>query len=486
MPDLGPLNIILYGPPGTGKTYLTQRRALEILEPGADGLSDADVSKRFRQYLKDGRIEFITFHPSYSYEEFVEGFRYDENKKVPTRHDGIFKSLVKRASGSRQSQVRKDAKIWKLSLGDYRSPRLFDRCIRNGEIAIGWFGDKNLTDRSKEDIEELFDGGSSNSVRSVNNFVNEMMEGDYVVIRKNQREIRAIGIVSGEYKYKYEVYGEDHPHIRPVEWLDQRDHDIYEINDHKELSEVAVYPLKRVSPEDLVELLPRREQSEEPHVLIIDEINRGNLSRIFGELITLLEEDKRGGAKSELSARLPYSGKPFTVPANLHVIGTMNTADRSIALLDTALRRRFQFEEMRPDAAVIGEILRASGCADEHVDLVCEVFEALNKRVAVLLDRDHQIGHSYFLDAASIEDLHRVLYHRVFPLLQEYFYNDPQRLRDVLGAYDATNQRGFVRPMREYGEALEEAVPDEDLPWEFHEYKPEELETALRNTFRVG
>lgn len=482
-----PLNVILYGPPGTGKTYLTQRRALEILDQDSADLPDEDIGRRFREYMDDGRIEFITFHPSYSYEEFVEGFRYDENKKVPTLHNGVFKRLVERAATHNHDLAREDARIWKVSLGDHRAPHLFDRCVQNGEIAIGWVGNQDLTGCSNEDIEELFGGGSSNNVRSVNNFVNEITEGDYVVIRKDQQEIRAIGIVSGKYKYKYEVYGEDHPHTRPVEWLDRSDHNIYEINDHTELSEVAVYPLKRLSPEDLAKLLPERKRAEEPHVLIIDEINRGNLSRIFGELITLMEEDKRRGEQNELTARLPYSREPFTVPSNIYVIGTMNTADRSIALIDTALRRRFEFEEMRPDAGVIRKILKAGGCADEHVDLVCGVFETINKRVAVLLDRDHQVGHSYLLGATSVEDLRHALYRKIFPLLQEYFYNDPERLREVLGAYEAENRKGFVRRIEEYGSAFEDAVPDEDLPWEFVEYPAEvEFEEALQNTFFVS
>ena len=211
----------------------------------------------------------------------------------------------------------------------------------------------------------------------------------------------------------------------------------------------------------------------------------------YRTLITLLEPDKRRGAQNELSVRLPYSQRLFTVPPNLYVVGTMNTADRSIALIDVALRRRFEFEEMMPDVEVIRD--RLSAAADgqagielsaEQVDLVCRVFEVLNRRITVLLDRDHQIGHSYFLGAISMDRLHQVLYRRVFPLLQEYFYNDRERLQRLLGAYNATAQKGFVATLdSEYQGVFGEKVLDEDMPWEFHRYTIGELEAALRNTF---
>ncbi len=186
-------------------------------------------------------------------------------------------------------------------------------------------------------------------------------------------------------------------------------------------------------------------------MLVIDEINRGNLSRIFGELITLIEEDKRQGASNELTARLLYSGRTFSVPANLHFIGTMNTADRSIALVDTALRRRFEFEEMMPDVEVVRRVLAEK--VDERdvddvigfVELTCAVFEVLNQRVSLLLDRDHQIGHSYFLEATSMKGLHETLYRKVFPLLQEYFYNDPDQLERLLSSTLAVRPRSTPR-----------------------------------------
>lgn len=163
------------------------------------------------------------------------------------------------------------------------------------------------------------------------------------------------------------------------------------------------------------------------YVMIIDEINRGNVANIFGELISLIEDDKRLGAREELRAELPYSHTIFGVPKNVYIIGTMNTADRSVEALDSALRRRFTFKEMMPKSELVPE---------EHN--VRSIFKIINQRIEVLKDREHQIGHSYFMGVENEDDLKDVFYDKIIPLLQEYFYGDYEKIQLVLG-------EGFVK-----------------------------------------
>lgn len=174
------------------------------------------------------------------------------------------------------------------------------------------------------------------------------------------------------------------------------------------------------------------EENTEPYVFIIDEINRGNISKIFGELITLIESTKRAGMYEAASAILPYSGDEFSVPSNVYILGTMNTADRSIALMDTALRRRFQFVEMMPDSDVLRKIH-----ADKVEDLdVAAMLDKINERIEYLYDREHTIGHAFFTDLkddATLEKLQSIFEKSVIPLLQEYFYEDYQKIQLVLG-----------------------------------------------------
>jgi hypothetical protein len=318
-----PLNLILYGPPGTGKTYTTISRAAKIVDP--DCPNDHHSYKlEFDKLRESGKIEFITFHQSYSYEDFVEGIR-------PV--------LAEKAGGRPRYECR---------------PGTFKRLAFNA----------------------LFD----------------CLEKQSATRKKSPQP----------------------------ETKDKQKADI--VRDFLAQGEKSGYQLK-----------PQSEWNR--YVLVIDEINRGNISKIMGELITLIEKDKRIGATNELIVTLPYSGDKFGVPPNLHLLATMNTADKSIALVDVALRRRFDFEELRVDLGP--EVCQGL------TPKMREGLQELNRRIASRKDRDHQIGHAYFVDVNDERSFNRVFRKQVIPLLQEYFYNDWDGLQSVLG--EKSDPYGFIR-----------------------------------------
>lgn len=426
-----PLNQILYGPPGTGKTYHTIDKALEIL---GENLESRDEKKaKFDEYVKNGQIVFTTFHQSYGYEEFIEGIKPDldkqnENENSQIRYkikDGIFKKLYKKALYKEQKSkndtlISNYSSVWKISLGYNASLR--EECFKENKICIGWNEiPKNMGD-------EFLKLGN-NDKNTINSFKNEMQLGDLVCVFNSLKTIKGIGIIKSDVKYtqqgEYQTY-------REVEWISKDDEvNIYELNDNINLTQKTVYKLWRISPNILLDKISNvknleliQDNTKEPFIIIIDEINRGNVSKIFGELITLIEPSKRIGEKEELKVTLPYSDEKFGVPKNVYIIGTMNTADRSITSLDTALRRRFEFIEMMPDVSKL-----SMDC--EGINLQ-ELLKAINTRIEYLLDREKTIGHAFFIGVENLNDLKSIFQNKIIPLLQEYFYNDYALINAVL------------------------------------------------------
>lgn len=262
-----------------------------------------------------------------------------------------------------------------------------------------------------------------------------MRIGDIVLSCYSATTIDAIGVVTGDYEWNDEY--SNLKRLRKVNWIVKDiNEDITEITNGVTMTLSTVYKMSSITLDDVMNIVKKHKPEETAHIVpngnyvfIIDEINRGNISKIFGELITLIESTKRIGASEEMQAVLPYSGKQFGVPNNVYIIGTMNTADRSIALLDTALRRRFDFKEMLPDPDVLKGI-----CVEDLS--ISDILRNINKRITVLYDREHTIGHAYFMELKSspdIDTLGRIFEKTIIPLLQEYFYEDYEKIRLVLG-----------------------------------------------------
>ncbi|EGK8037123.1 AAA domain-containing protein [Campylobacter lari] len=375
-----PLNQILYGPPGTGKTYQTIDKALEIIskEEKIQIPSKDDRKNRkelFDEYVKNGQIVFTTFHQSYGYEEFIEGIKpilNDDNIQELKYEikDGVFKELCKKALDNRDS-------------------------IKNFNFYI----DK-LKEKTKEDDnnpEKYFE--LPNTKYSIQYRGGETFRIKFDDMSKNYRDY-PVNIDNIEKLYKTSSTDE--------------------IYNSAYVKAILNY-LKLQGLEDYKE---KDEKTNLPYIIIIDEINRGNVSKIFGELITLIEPSKRIDESEGLKVTLPYSGEKFGVPKNVYIIGTMNTADRSITSLDTALRRRFEFIEMMPKPNVLSD-----NC--EGVNLQ-ELLKAINTRIEYLLDREKTIGHAFFIGIENLEKLKKVFQNKIIPLLQEYFYNDYTLIDAVL------------------------------------------------------
>lgn len=418
-----PLNQILYGPPGTGKTYNTVIKAMEIIDGKkyTDNNGNLlktvkydDLKRSFDKAKEEHRIEFITFHQSYSYEEFVEGIKpYIPNRiwkidkdKIDEQYEeqkdalpdikyigqkGIFKEICKKA----EEKISFD-ELWKM---------FQDKHPVNSEL-------KTIDDTSFH-IKEYFEDGIKIDKNEENNPKLTIKTIKTLYEQHGQKAFEAPTDIKEHYKDKISYYFSIIKELENIEKLQKK-----------------------------------------PYVLIIDEINRGNISKIFGELITLIEEDKRekvyedGKEYNTLKVILPYSQDTFSVPNNLYIIGTMNTADRSIASVDIALRRRFRFVEMMPKPNLLkiddNELVDVVRDSEKQYKINLEkLLTVLNDRISYILDDDHQIGHSYFLkllqskdgqpvQTISEEALKDVFKYEILPLLNEYFYGDWEKIKAVL------------------------------------------------------
>ncbi|WP_431167234.1 McrB family protein [Tenacibaculum halocynthiae] len=384
LPDA--INQILYGPPGTGKTYATKELAVDKIFGVDKNRNREEVIKLYKKLVDNQQVVFTTFHQSMSYEDFVEGIKpkTQGNDVIYDVEDGIFKLLSDTAKDNWEA-YHNNISDKKVAFDDVFN-QLKEDWEENNEIQFPMKREGNdftiigFTNRSIQF--KKASGGTGHTLS-----IDTLKKGFY-----NEKSIRSTGV------------GIYYPSI---------------------IDRLKTY---KASKEESTEL--------KSHVLIIDEINRGNLSAIFGELITLLEPDKRLGQKEEITVTLPYSKSEskFGIPSNLHIIGTMNTADRSVEALDTALRRRFEFKEMMPDPSLLKHI--------KFDDFNLEtVLTMINNRIELLLDRDHTIGHSYFFDTTTKEQLETVFNNKVIPLLQEYFYNDYEKIGLVLG-------EGFVQKIK--------------------------------------
>lgn len=443
-------NTILYGPPGTGKTYNTVMYAVAIIENKSVESIKAEpysaVFGRYNTYKNSGFIEFTTFHQSYGYEEFIEGIKpeldaaAEEQSDVKyTIEDGLFKAFCNRASVPVAKQekrvlgLNKTPTIWKVSLRSTGDNPTRTECLENGHIRIG------LDDYGAE-ITEDTDFSKYGGKKILNAFISGMKIGDIVFSCYSSTTIDAIGVVTGDYEWCGKQYKDGLNRKRNVNWIVKGiNEDIVDINGGSTMTLSTVYRLNRIALSDAMAIiekyLPKSDEEKQNYVFIIDEINRGNISKIFGELITLIEPSKRLGQAEGMKAKLPYSQQLFGVPDNVYIIGTMNTADRSVAAIDTALRRRFRFEEMMPDTNVL------NGISVEDIS-VPDMLSRMNKRIAVLYDREHTIGHAYFIplrDNPTVEQLSEIFKNAIVPLLQEYFYEDYEKIRLVLGDNNKKN-----------------------------------------------
>jgi hypothetical protein len=423
-----PLNQILYGPPGTGKTFNSINRAIEIINPSFDLTQERSLIKmEFDRLVTENQIAFTTFHQSMSYEDFIEGIKPEEPEKEgdPVIYKvkyGILRNHCIEASFE-IAQLREDditEEVLDFSI-------LYDKFVESIEEKLieGKVVELEIKTGGKVLVESISQQGNVIIKHHDGNRTYTVSKARLTKLQSAIKDLDDVSNINDEFRSiiggsNSSAYWSVLNAIRKekVSVPKSKEKRKYTFDEKKEV-------VLSLSKSDF------KNKNGKPFVLIIDEINRGNVSAIFGELITLIEDDKRLGKGEALEVILPYSKEKFGVPPNLYIIGTMNTADRSVEALDTALRRRFSFEEMPPNYELKELKYKIFG------HNAYDVLQTINKRIEKLLDNDHAIGHSYFL--SKDEDKIMVsFYKNIIPLLQEYFFGDYGKIGLVLG-------KGFVQ-----------------------------------------
>lgn len=438
-------NIVLYGAPGTGKTYDVPELAVRLCVPDfkANEKDRDELMERYNQLKQEKRIAFTTFHQSMDYEDWIEGIRplvNDNNQITYEVEKGIFKQLCEDAERpvvkDKQAGIADNAVVWKVSLmGTGHNPVRTD-CMENNYIRIGW--DEYGAVISDETDWSIYNGEGKQILDA---FINKMKEGDIVMSCFSNQTIDAVGVVTGDYEYLDSL--PDYKRVRRVNWiLKGINENIVDMNDGKTLTLGTVYRLNSITLDKIKTLLDKykkpitMESNTKPYVMVIDEMNRGNVSKIFGELITLLEIDKRKGRKNAENVILPYSKKMFQIPENVYIIATMNTADRSLGSLDYAIRRRFAFIADKPISLedyvpgfnadlfkMVSQLFISN--YDEYEE--SEWLQSFKLLPADTLSEEYRpedvwIGHSYFImkDENGDDNTSDRLLYEIIPLLEEY------------------------------------------------------------------
>ena len=436
-------NIVLYGAPGTGKTYDVPELAVRLCDPAfmAAEPSREEIVSRYNQLKMEKRIAFTTFHQSLDYEDWIEGLRpvVNENNQVTYEiESGIFKKLCEEAERpvvkDKQVGIADNAVVWKVSLAGTGDNDVRRECMENNHIRIGW--DDYGPVISDETDWSVYNGEGKQILDA---YINKMKIGDIVMSCYSSQTIDAIGVVVGDYEFEDKF--PNYKRVRRVNWLVKNiKENIVEMNEGKTMTLGTVYRLNSITLDNVKSILEKyntsskMEENDKVYVMVIDELNRGNVSKVFGELITLLEADKRKGRINAESVVLPYSKKGFHIPNNVYLIATMNTADRSLGSLDYAIRRRFAFIAEKPFG------LEVEGFNEDLFEKVSSLFvknfdeykesgwdQTMKLESADTLSEEYKpedvwIGHSYFLmqDEEGEDNTSNRLLYEIIPLLEEY------------------------------------------------------------------